>query len=332
MNALSKAAATAALLCASSASWAWGSAGHQTIGTIAAKLIQGTNAEREVQALLGELSLADISVWPDCAKAISPTQGYKYLNEGKYKGCKVLETPEREAEMADFVRRNDTQCQPKAGEERCHKQYHYTDIAIQRSTYTLGPVGTRDDDIVGAVVAATHVLKGEPAAAPFDIKDKREALLLLVHYVGDLHQPLHVGAIYLNQKGVKVDPDKGPYDPKTATRGGNSIALKSTDLHSMWDDVLDTQTASRVDARWLGHAKLVHDTPGDVYTWPQHWASDTLLGARTAYKGMTFTVVQGKGWKASVPAGYTSRMNTLKRAQLTAAGAHLAELLQAIWP
>ncbi|MFX8926146.1 S1/P1 nuclease, partial [Acinetobacter baumannii] len=86
----------------------------------------------------------------------------------------------------------------KQGEEICHKQYHYSDIAIQRSSYSLGPVGTREDDIVGAVAAATHVLRDEPAPAPFNIKDKREALLLLVHYVGDLHQPLHVGAVYLS--------------------------------------------------------------------------------------------------------------------------------------
>lgn len=26
--------------------------------------------------------------------------------------------------MGDFVRRNDTNCQPRPGEESCHKQYH----------------------------------------------------------------------------------------------------------------------------------------------------------------------------------------------------------------
>lgn len=253
-------ALAAILLATSSSCWAWGAAGHQTIGTIAAQLIQGSRAEQEVQALIGNLSLADISVWPDCAKAISPAQGYKYINEGKYKDCKIFETPAFEAEMADFVRRNDQNCQPKPGEEICHKQYHYSDIAIQRSSYSLGPVGTREDDIVGAVAAATRVLKGEPAPAPFNIKDKREALLLLVHYVGDLHQPLHVGAVYLSKKGSRVDPDKGTYNPATATRGGNSIQLKSTDMHSTWDDIPVTLTAPRVDSLWL--AAQPSCTPG----------------------------------------------------------------------
>ena len=302
-------ALAAALLATSSSCWAWGAAGHQTIGTIAAKLIQGSRAEQEVQALIGDLSLADISVWPDCAKAISPAQGYKYINEGKYKDCKIFETPDFEAEMADFVRRNDQNCQPKPGEEICHKQYHYSDVAIQRSSYSLGPVGAREDDIVGAVAAATRVLKGEPAPAPFNIKDKREALLLLVHYVGDLHQPLHVGAVYLSKKGSRVDPDKGT-----------------------WDDISITLTAPRIDGLWLAHAKVVRSTPGDIYTWPQQWATGTLKGAQTAFKGVKFGPLNGKSWPGTLPAGYSPTMSDIKKAQLTAGGAHLAELLQAIWP
>lgn len=325
-------ALAAILLASSSSCWAWGAAGHQTIGAIAAQLIQGSRAEQEVQALIGNLSLADISVWPDCAKAISPAQGYKYINEGKYKDCKIFETPAFEAEMADFVRRNDQNCQPKPGEEICHRQYHYSDIAIQRSSYSLGPVGTREDDIVGAVAAATHVLKGEPAPAPFNIKDKREALLLLVHYVGDLHQPLHVGAVYLSKKGSRVDPDKGTYNPATATRGGNSIQLKSTDMHSTWDDISVTLTAPRIDGLWLAHAKVVHSTPGDIYSWPQQWATGTLQEAQTAFKGVKFGPFKGKSWPGTLPAGYSPTMSDIKKDQLTAGGAHLAELLQAIWP
>lgn len=322
----------AILLATSSSCWAWGAAGHQTIAAIAAKLIQGSRAEQEVQALIGDLSLADISVWPDCAKAISPAQGYKYLNEGKYKDCGIFETPEREAEMADFVRRNDQNCQPKPGEEICHKQYHYSDIAIQRSTYSLGSAGTREDDIVGAVAAATHVLMGEPAPAPFNIKDKREALLLLVHYVGDLHQPLHVGAVYLSRKGSRMDPDMGTYDPSTATRGGNSIQIRSANMHSLWDDIPRTLTAPRIDDLWLAHAKAVHSTPGDIYTWPAQWATGTLEEAQAAFTGVKFGAFQGKSWPGALPAGYSPTMSEIKKTQLTEGGAHLAELLQAIWP
>ncbi|WP_409362753.1 S1/P1 nuclease [Bradyrhizobium sp. CIR18] len=33
------------------------------------------------------------------------------------------------------------------------------------------------------------------------MKDKKEALFVLSHLVGDLHQPLHVGAVYLDSAG-----------------------------------------------------------------------------------------------------------------------------------
>src|SRR6185295_537569 len=98
-------------------------------------------------------------------------------------------------EMVDFVKRNATNCQRKPAEEICHKQYHYTDIAIQHDSYDPAFQGARTDDITAAITAVVAVLQGGTAQAPFSIKNKREALLLLAHYVGDIHQPLHVGAI-----------------------------------------------------------------------------------------------------------------------------------------
>jgi hypothetical protein len=194
------------------------------VAAIAAKLIVGSNAETQVHALLGSVSLVDAAVWADCAKGVNPTT-LKYEGAGRFPECAVFETPGGEAAMVDFVSRNANNCVIKPGEEICHKQYHYSDAAIQHMTYQSGFVGARNDDIVAAVVAVTHVLKGDPAPAPFNIKDKAEALRLLAHYAGDIHQPLHVGAIYLDPQGNEVNPDAGTFDPATATRGGNSIVL-----------------------------------------------------------------------------------------------------------
>ncbi|MFX7853970.1 S1/P1 nuclease, partial [Acinetobacter baumannii] len=84
------------------------------------------------------------------------------------------------------------------GEETCHKQTHYADVALQRSRYLLGFAGTRPDDVVGSLRQAILVLQGKPAPGQPQINSPREALLLLAHWVGDLHQPLHVGAVYLD--------------------------------------------------------------------------------------------------------------------------------------
>jgi hypothetical protein len=318
---------------------AWGPDGHHTVAAIAEGLIAGSNAAARVEALLAGVGLRDAAVWADCAKGIDPKKGFAYTSAGRFPECKVFETPAGEAEMADFVRRNDTNCPRQPGDESCHRQYHYTDEAIQRSTYAQGKAGTRDFDIVAAVAAAAGVLAGRPAPAPFAIRDEREALLLLTHYVGDIHQPLHVGAIYLDAQGARVDPDAAGLDEATVTRGGNQIFTvnpatnrRSANLHQTWDDLPESLGPGHVGPKWLAQARRLHPTPGPWSAWPASWASDTLQRARQAYAGLRFGAEQGGEWSVTLACAYSDRMSAIKQQQLTAAGAHLAQLLRAIWP
>jgi hypothetical protein len=318
---------------------AWGPDGHHAVAAIAEKLIAGSNAAKQVEAILGGQSLQDAAVWPDCARGVDPGKNYAYTAAGQYPECAIFETPAGEAEMSDFVRRNDTNCVRKPTEESCHKQYHYTDAAIQRDHYAPGSAGTRNDDIVAAVSAASRVLKGEPAPPPFNIKDKREALLLLAHYAGDIHQPLHVGAVYLDARGKRVDPDSGTFDPATETRGGNQIITvdaatkkKGANLHHTWDQIPASMTAMHVDANWLAQARAVPPSIGAWSDWPSVWATDTLAQARSSFKGLKFGPRSGADWTVSLPSSYKTSMSAIKKKQLTKAGAHLAQMLEAIWP
>ena len=333
--------ATVALVIASMATVAvaWGPDGHHTVGALADRLIAGTHAEVQVGALLGGLTLEQAAVWADCAKGVDPAKNFAYTSAGKYAECAVFETPEAEAEMIDFVRRNDTNCPRVAGDESCHKQYHYSDEAIQRRRYRLGDVGTRPFDVVAAVSAAMHVLKGEPAPAPFDIKDPREALLLLAHYVGDLHQPLHVGAVYLDASGQVIDPAQGTFDPASATQGGNQITTirvatnrKGENFHATWDDIPLALQSSHIDRAWLARARKVPVSRGAIYDWSASWANTTLTQARAAVKGLQFGQ-QSKGlWSVPLNGRYDDSMMPIKQRQLTEGGARLAQTLIAIWP
>jgi hypothetical protein len=323
------------LVCQSS--YAWGPDGHHTVATIAGDLIAGSHAETEVKAILGDIGIVDAAVWADCAKGVSPTT-LKYGGAGRYPECKPFETDAGEAAMADFVSRNATNCVQKPGEETCHKQYHYSDVAVQHRTYKAGWVGARPDDVVGAVAAMTHVLKGDPAPAPFNIKDKREALLLLIHYVGDIHQPLHVGAIYLNAAGKRVNPDSGGLDAKTETRGGNNINVLTAagksggELHATWDAIPASFRMAKVNAAWLAKARAVRMPAGPDFGWPEQWGSGTVAAANKAFAGLTFGPLKGTHWTVTLPATYSAKMSTIKKTQLTLGGARLAQLLQDIWP
>ncbi|HEY9108653.1 MAG TPA: S1/P1 nuclease [Roseateles sp.] len=348
----------AALLTAPLAAHAWGPDGHQTVATIAAGLIKGTPTEARVKALLGDIPLPLAAVWADCAKGISPARNYSYPTTGKYAECAPLEKPARIAEMADYVRRNDRQCQP-AGEETCHKQMHYTDVALQRSRYLLGFTGTREDDVVGSLRQAILVLQGKPAPGQPSFKSKREALLVLTHLVGDIHQPLHVGSVYLDAQGRWVDPEKQGYDPASFTVGGNSLYLISATpappsppvkatvddvhddpdapvragfgpvkLHAVWDAIPTKFYPDRVNAAWLAEARRIRSNQGDPLDWPARWATQSLDQAGLAFEGLKFSPKQGSHWNVSLPGGYSAKADAIKRQQLTRAGARLAQLLQ----
>jgi S1/P1 Nuclease len=312
---------------------AYGPEGHHTVGAIADRLLVGTNAATQVASLLGSLSLENAAVWADCAKGVSETT-HKYVVNPQYVECAIYETPEGKAAMEDFVVRNDQQCHPGPDDEICHKGYHYADIAIQHANYDTSLVGARPTDIVGAIKAALIVLQGGPSPAPFDFKDKREALLVLTHYIGDVHQPLHVGAVYLSATGRRINPDVGIYDRATFTRGGNQLLVggfAKAKLHGAWDAVPASLAPSKADGL-AAIAKTVPLTSGSLPDWPQMWASETLKDAQKAFVGVKFASKSGKTWTTTLPSGYTAKMTAIKTERIEKAGARLAQVLETIWP
>jgi hypothetical protein len=317
---------------------AFGARGHEVIGAIADHLLN-PNASRQVNRLLG-MTLQVAATWADCVKDVhAGPHGFRYEPEPRqHLACQGFETTAGIARMQDYVRRN-WNC-AAAGEpvSACHKTYHYADVALQRDRYDRAYVGTSDHDIVSALLAAIDVLQARPAPAPFSIRDKREALLMLAHFVGDVHQPLHVGAIYLDDDGHSVDPDTNPVppDPNTSTRGGNAIDAGSTDLHAEWDQVRATWRPSAISAATLAAAHAIPASPNALGAWPAAWASETLIAARTAYAGIDFAPQSATTghWAAHFDdhAAYHRMKTRLQTEQLTRAGARLAQVLNALWP
>jgi len=211
---MKKLALTLAVSCAfiSSSAFAWGNDGHRAVGAIADKLLKGTAAQKQIQALLlpGE-TLESIANWPDCVK-------------GTYCGP-------QSPEMIAYVAAN-----PK------HSEYHYTDVPYQLNKYEDHAVGTADDDIVQTLRQAIAVLQGKNGAAvnPHNFTP-RQALILIVHLAGDIHQPLHVGAAFVGKDGKFVVPTKQAdidginiFD----ARGGNNFLLDDGKLTAISSGVI----------------------------------------------------------------------------------------------
>lgn len=319
----------------------FGAVGHNTVGEIAAQLIKGHRAETEVQRILGDVALRDIAVWDDCVKGIDVYNEFKYATTGRFPECAVFENkPDEEARMRSYVQRNNEQCAPKPGEENCHKQYHYANVSVQRGRYEAGKVGSSDHDLVQALKAAIVVLQGGKAPAPMDFNE-REALALVAHTLGDMHQPLHMGSIYLDAQGKVYDPDVQGNDPLTHTVGGNALTLPRPDgtpggnLHSYWDNLPNRLSADQL-AALPALAKQVPATAGQPADWAVAWASEGMQAANQSFEGLQFGTRQqslrGSRWMVTPPPGYDERSTELIRQQLFKGGARLAQLLMAIWP
>ena len=352
----------AALLMGHSAAWAWGHPGHQLIGSLADELLAGSKAAKSVATILGPgvKNLKTAAPWPDCARSVERTAAgmFVYNDHNKYHSpvCVPFEgklgekTFSERRRMEDYVKRNWSNC-PGEGThapKECHEAYHFTDVAIQRDDYSRAYAGTAEHDIVGALDAALKVLRGEPPDPAFSIKDKKEALLLIAHLVGDLHQPLHVGSVYLSDSGALADP--GPstavVDPTTLTRGGNKLEIGGdSNLHADWDSVpsnitlggLATGPGQKRRQVLMAAARAVPATSGPVAAWPATWASDTVLISHQAFPGLRFSrkgALKAGDWAVQFNdlAGYEAAKDRLQTQQVEKAAARLAALLRAVFP
>jgi hypothetical protein len=104
--------------------------------------------------------------------------------------------------------------------------WHFVDIPYDHDRFDPAMDCKLDakygDCIINAVGRVTTAL----ADCSRSTGERRAALKFVVHFIGDLHQPLHAT--------TRIDPDTGTDD-----RGGNAIAVTflgvKTNLHHLWD-------------------------------------------------------------------------------------------------
>lgn len=115
---------------------------------------------------------------------------------------------------------------------------HYSNIPNDQATFDRARDCKDDQCVVAAIEKYAAILKDKK----LDRDKRREALVYLVHFVGDLHQPMHAaGGLVRDEKTGQMVPD----------RGGNSVKIRflgiETNLHSAWDSVLIDWGPANVD-------------------------------------------------------------------------------------
>jgi nuclease S1 len=184
--------------------------------------------------------------------------------------------------------------------------WHYVNVPLTEPRYDSrfcpreGCVVSKIDDFV-RILADTSRSRA----------DRQRALRFLVHFVGDLHQPVHVG-------------DRGD-------RGGNDLPLlflnQEMNLHRIWDSAL-IEHAQADEATWVNDLKSFA-SPDLAPTWERgnaaDWASESLALARLAYlRPASATGLQPKDALDETYAAYGASVARLRLAQ---AGVRLAWLL-----
>ena len=285
------------LLVTAAHTFAFSGEGHQIIATIAVEKLKGTRAEREIAALLGDKSLAEVSTWADRLKR-------KAFDD----------------ESAAFRSRNPG-----------HDKWHYTNVPFQAGAYIEGGKGTSSTDVVHMIARCVKVLRGQE---PEGQLTKKEALMLLVHLVGDLHQPLHVGCGYVSSDGLRFeDPaSESRVGILNSDRGGNlSIYRGSVNVHS-WLDGYTVQSAMRkagYGRRWSDYARSLVTRaaageprpPGDPAVWGRTWATDSLAQARVIYGQLALTGPdEYKGWGVTPAEGFETQAAGIIERQLRRGG------------
>lgn len=115
---------------------------------------------------------------------------------------------------------------------------HYSNIPNDQATFDRARDCKDDQCVVAAVEKYAAILKDK--SQPRD--KRREALIYLVHFMGDLHQPMHAagGQVRDEQTGQMV-----------MDRGGNLVKIRflgiETNLHSAWDSALIDWGPANVD-------------------------------------------------------------------------------------
>ncbi|HKQ50385.1 MAG TPA: S1/P1 nuclease [Phycisphaerae bacterium] len=156
------------------------------------------------------------------------------------------------------------------------KPYHYVNVPKKQASYQHDQHCSEGDCVVGGIMANAKVLRDPNASKG----EKKQAIRLLAHFVGDLHQPLHAG--------YKED------------RGGNGIAVRFfgrqyineakgwlVNLHNVWDDlIIERRMQLLGDLAWEDYAQALSGeiSDGQQQTWTTPTTNSIFAWTDTSYQ------------------------------------------------
>jgi len=220
----------------------------------------------------------------------------------------------RLANWADYIKRS-AQYRDKYPS---NSVWHYVDINVEKSVYEPDLKDKKYADVILKIDEFRKVLADDKAEAV----DRKEALLFLVHLIGDMHQPLHCA----ERKG-----DRGGNLYSVRYKGE---AIKQLNLHKVWDGHLVREVLEELEPLDRANRLNMAITPEERKSWEKHGAKEWALEAHQLAKDFVYKdVPEDKG--NTTPAfdldeKYVKRGKPVVADQLKRGGVRLAKVLNEI--
>ncbi len=210
--------------------------------------------------------------------------------------------------------------------------WHYANLPlINRDPPTRDiPSGHNEKNVIWAINTINKTLNAGAKATPTDIA---RALFFVIHFVGDLHQPLHATTLYSNK-----------FEPPSGDLGGNLYYINFPEdkniknLHAYWDAGA---------AQWNNDLKRPMESYGYDYLnrksnefmseFPVSAFKDRLSKySVSAWAAESFGLARDFVYNApqapeAVPTGYTETAKKICRSQVALGGYRLAQLLESVF-
>lgn len=199
--------------------------------------------------------------------------------------------------------------------------WHFIDLPIRKDITKADEQTYCPDN--NCVLNALQIYEGILGDESKSKAKRLEALKFVVHFMGDLHQPLHCAD----------DNDRGGNEKevrfKTPGKRGNGAKIK---LHALWDHLIETKTVE--DPRGLATELEKNITAEDKVSWDKgdegDWAMESYQIAKTKIYAGTDQGPQDYT-DNPLPSDYYSKMRPIVDKQLEKAGVRLAFVLNEIF-
>jgi hypothetical protein len=255
---------------------------------------------------LAVVSTSSASAWgPQGHRVIARVAEERLTPTAKLAIKELLHPGDTLPDVADWADREGHDAVPASA------KWHFINVPLRDARFDARLI--RDDDNVVVKIKQYRKALADKSKPK---QDRQRALLFLIHFIEDVHQPLHVGD----------NNDRGGNDTQVQFLG------EGTNLHKLWDSDLIRRVGGN-DQAWM--ARLEREiTPETVKEWSKgsvdDWAEESFQAAKVAYRSLDDAPkLIPRGYK--LDDAYLKRAEPILKQQMARAAVRLANELNAIF-